>query len=301
LIQTKNLTKKYGKINAVDNLNLDVKKGDIFGFLGPNGSGKSTTIFMLTGMIEPTSGEAFIDGISVTKDPLEVKRKTGLLPDNVGFYGHLDARRNLEYFSKIYGLSEEERRQRIKYLLELVGLDDVTTNTQGYSKGMKQRLGIAQALISDPPVLFLDEPTAGLDPQMTHQYREIIRNLNKEGKTIFFSSHILPEVKAICKTLGILIEGHLVAVGTPDEIKKKFIHSDSYTIRVETIEKLPRLAHDDIIDMKTDTNHATIEACSDIRDFISTTLHSRNVRIRTLYCEEPDLEEIFLGSIYGGN
>lgn len=301
MIETKNLTKIYGKKCAVENLDLNIEDGDIFGFLGPNGAGKSTTIFMLAGMIEPTSGEAFVNGISVTKNPLEVKEIIGLLPENVGFYGHLNAKQNLEYFSKFYGFNKSERERRIKELLELVDLENVEKNVSEYSRGMKQRLGVAQALLNDPDVIFLDEPTGGLDPKGTHQFREMIRALNKEGKTIFFSSHILPEIKEVCKTIGIILDGKLIAVGTPNEIKRKFMKNELYTIKLETIDKLPELHHSDIVDIECDSHHALIKARSDIRHDLSTYLHENNVRIYNLELKEPDLEEIFLKSIYGGD
>jgi len=302
MIETKKLTKVYDGNRAVDDLDLHIEKGDIFGFLGPNGAGKSTTIFMLAGMIEPTSGEAFINGRSVTKDPLGVKKIIGLLPEDVGFYGHLTATQNLEYFSGFYRFEKLESEKRIAELLEFVGLGDVKKNVSGYSKGMKQRLGLAQTLLNDPDILFLDEPTAGLDPQGTYQFREKIRALNKEeGKTIFFSSHILPEVKEVCKTIGIILDGKLIAVGTPKEIRKKFMEEESYTITLETFDSLPKLHHEKILDIKSNAHSAVIKAKSDIREYLSTYLHKNNVRIRTLELKEPDLEEIFLRSIYGGD
>ncbi|MEA1993240.1 MAG: ABC transporter ATP-binding protein, partial [Euryarchaeota archaeon] len=156
MIETKKLTKVYDGNRAVDDLDLTIEKGDTFGFLGPNGAGKSTTIFMLAGMIEPTSGEAFINGKSVTQNPLKVKECIGVLPDNVGFYGHLTAAQNLEYYIGFYKMSKSESEQRIAELLEFVGLADVEKTIAGYSKGMKQRLGMAQALLNDPDILFLD-------------------------------------------------------------------------------------------------------------------------------------------------
>jgi ABC-2 type transport system ATP-binding protein len=302
MIETKKLTKVYDGNRAVDDLDLHIEEGDIFGFLGPNGAGKSTTIFMLAGMIEPTSGEAFIDGRSVTQDPLGVKERIGVLPDDVGFYGHLTAVQNMEYFAGFYRIERSEMEKRIAELLEFVGLGDVQKSVSGYSKGMKQRLGLAQTLLNNPEVIFLDEPTAGLDPQGTHQFREKIRTLNeKEGKTIFFSSHILPEVKEVCKTIGIILEGKLIAVGTPAEIKKTFMKEDIYTILLETIDPLPGISNDAIIDITATAHRAVMKTRSDIREQLSTELYENHVRIRALELKEPDLEEIFLKSIYGGD
>jgi ABC-2 type transport system ATP-binding protein len=274
-----------------------VKKGEVFGFLGPNGAGKSTTILMLGAMIEPTSGTCYIGDFEVTRNPIEVKKITGYLPERPGFYDHLDARRNLDYFARFYRMTEEERRRRIEKVLEIVGLENVRKKVGEYSRGMIQRLALAQALLNDPEVLLLDEPTSGIDPQGTLEFRRIIKELEKEGKTIFFSSHILSEVREVCKRIGIISKGRLLAVGTPEEIQRQ-MGEEHYRIIVEPFPRTLRIDHDDIIKIEHDRDRAVIEAKSDIREFISEIFIENRIRLRELRLEMPSLEELFMKVIY---
>ena len=194
MIKTENLTKAYRGTKAVDSINVNIAKGQVCGFVGPNGAGKTTTIGMMTGLIEPTNGKCFVKDLEVSRHPLEVKKIIGYLPDGFGFYAHMTAAQNLKYFSKLYGLSDADANARIAELLDYVGLANVTKRTGAYSKGMKQRLGLARVLLNDPEVIFLDEPTNGLDPEGVMQFRKVIKDQTAKGKTIFFSSHILDEV-----------------------------------------------------------------------------------------------------------
>lgn len=296
MIQTENLTKIYNGNPAVDGLDLVVGEGEIFGFLGPNGAGKSTTILMLTGMIEPTAGRCLVDEIEVAKDPLAVKKIIGYLPEDVGFYGNLTAEQNLDYFARFYDMGAKERKARIAELLELVHLDGVTQKAGEYSRGMKQRLGLAQALINDPKVLFLDEPTANLDPEGVREYRDLILALAAEGKTIFVSSHILSEVRAVCRTVGLLAKGKLVAKGTLGEVARTLAPSDEDVVRivVETRERLPDLDDPEIIAIERNGNRAVVRATSDIRDRLAATLFEQGMHIREMRVEEPDIEDIFM-------
>ncbi|MDI3502209.1 MAG: type transport system ATP-binding protein [Archaeoglobi archaeon] len=298
MIRTVNLTKEYDGIRAVDSLNLEVRKGEVFGFLGPNGAGKSTTILMLGAMIEPTSGTCYIGDFEVTRNPLEVKKITGYLPERPGFYEHLDAEGNLDYFARFYSMSEEERRRRIKEVLEIVGLEDARRKKVGeFSRGMIQRLALAQALLNDPEVLLLDEPTSGIDPQGALEFRRIIKELEREGKTILFSSHILSEVREVCGRIGIISKGRLVAVGTPDEIRRQ-MGEENYRIIVEPLPENLKLEHEDILRIERDGSRAVIEAKSDIREFISGVLMENRVKLRELRLEMPSLEELFMKVIY---
>ena len=296
MIQTENLTKIYNGKAAVDGLNLTVGEGEIFGFLGPNGAGKSTTILMLTGMIEPTAGRCLVNGTEVAKDPLAVKRIIGYLPEDVGFYGNLTAEQNLDYFARFYGMDAGERSERIAELLNLVHLDGVTQKAGEYSRGMKQRLGLAQALINDPAVLFLDEPTANLDPEGVREYRDLVLALAAEGKTIFVSSHILSEVRAVCRTVGLLAKGKLVAQGTLEEVARTLASPDGDTVRIviETRERLPDLDDPEIIDIERNGNRAVIRATTDIRDRLAATLLEQGLHVREMRLEEPDIEDIFM-------
>jgi len=302
MIKTENLTKVYNGNKAVDSLNLEIAEGDIFGFLGPNGAGKSTTILMLVGMIEPSEGKCFINGIEVARNPLKVKEIIGYLPEDVGFYGNMTAVQNLDYFARFYAaMDANERKKRIGELLELVQLNGVSQKVGGYSRGMNQRLGLAQALLNDPEVLFLDEPTANLDPEGVFQYRKLTKQLSDEGKTIFISSHILSEVSKVCKTIGIISKGTLIARGTLEELKKELgrVRAENLRIIVETVEPLPEIEHEDIISAEYSENKrkAIIEAKSDIRDYISSSLFEKGVKVKELRAEEPTLEDVFM-SVY---
>ncbi|HPZ33294.1 MAG TPA: ABC transporter ATP-binding protein [Methanoculleus sp.] len=301
MIRTENLTKVYNGKPAVDGLNLEVGEGEIFGFLGPNGAGKSTTILMLTGMIEPTAGRCFVDGIEVANDPLAVKRIIGYLPEDVGFYGNLTGEQNLDYFARFYDMNAADRKERIAEILRLVHLDGVTQKAGEYSRGMKQRLGLAQALINDPKVLFLDEPTANLDPEGVREYRDLVTRLAGEGKTVFVSSHILSEVRAVCRTVGLLAAGRLVAQGTIDEVARTLASPGGETFRivVETAEDLPDLSDPDIIEFERDGNRAVIQAKSDIRERLAAAIAEEGLHIREIRLEEPDIEDAFM-ALYRG-
>jgi ABC-2 type transport system ATP-binding protein len=290
MIKTENLTMVYNGNKAVDGLNLEIAEGDIFGFLGPNGAGKSTTILMLVGMIEPTEGKCFINDIEVAKNPLKVKKIIGYLPENVGFYGNMTAEQNLAYFARFYAtMDENERKKRIGELLELVQLDGVSQKVGGYSRGMNQRLGLAKALLNDPKVLFLDEPTAN----------QTLKKLSDEGKTIFFSSHILAEVAQVCKTIGIISNGTLIERGTLEEIKMKLDVRRTVKIIVETTtEEMPEIEHENIVTVEYKGRRAVIEAKSDIREYISRYLLENNIGIKELRIEEPTLEDVFMESVY---
>ena len=298
MIRTEKLTKVYNGKTAVDGLDLTVGEGEVFGFLGPNGAGKSTTILMLTGMIEPTGGRCLVDGIEVAKDPLAVKKIIGYLPEDVGFYGNMTGEQNLDYFARFYGMNARERKERITTLLELVHLDGVTQRAGEYSRGMKQRLGLAQALINDPRVLFLDEPTANLDPEGVREYRDLVERLAGEGKTVFVSSHILSEVRAVCRTVGLLAKGKLVAQGTLDEVARTLAPSDGDAVRivVETQEHLPDIEDTELLAVERNGNRAVFRVKTDIRDRLAASLFEQGIHVREMRIEEPDIEDIFMAA-----
>jgi len=215
IIRTAALTKRYGELTAVDRLDLEVMPGEIFGLLGPNGAGKTTTILMLLGLSEPTSGKVRVAGMDPARRPLEVKRRVGYLPDNVGFYGSLSGRQNLAYTARLNGLTREVAEERVEQLLGEVGLLEVADRAvEGYSRGMRQRLGIADALVKEPTLLILDEPTIAIDPAGVAELLGLIRRLVSErGIAVLLSSHLLEQVQSICDRVGIFVDGRLVAQG----------------------------------------------------------------------------------------
>jgi len=223
VIETKGLTKYYGQQAAVDGLSLDVQQGEIFGFLGPNGAGKTTTILMLLGLTEPSGGEARVCGFNPTREPLKVKRLVGYLPENVGFYQDMSARENLRYVARLNHIPDRVSSQKIDEVLGIVGLsEDAHKRVGTFSRGMSQRLGIAEVLIKDPRVCFLDEPTLGLDPDGAIRMIELIQELSRERTiTMLVSSHNLEQVQKISHRVGIMIKGKLVALGPMEELAKE--------------------------------------------------------------------------------
>jgi ABC-2 type transport system ATP-binding protein len=219
-VETVGLCKRYGEVTAVDHLDLAIESGEIFGLLGPNGAGKTTTILMLLGLTEPSSGEARVDGLDATRAPLEVKRRVGYLPDDVGFYGDLSGRDNLRYTAELNRLPVDVAEQRIDELLHDVGLSDASDRrVSGYSRGMRQRLGLADALVKRPSLLILDEPTVNIDPEGVREILDLVRGLReREGTTVLISSHLLHQVEQICDRVGIFVQGRLAALGTVDEL-----------------------------------------------------------------------------------
>jgi ABC-2 type transport system ATP-binding protein len=222
MIDTENLTRKFGNLTAVDNLTLHVNEGEVFGFLGPNGAGKTTTVRMLCCLISKTSGNARIGGYEIgsKEDSLKIRKIIGLVPDNVGLSEHLSAYDNLDFFGKIYDCTAAQRKENIKRFLEMLGLWEKRNVLAGtFYKGMKQKLAIARALIHDPQILFLDEPTANLDPESAKTVREFILDLKKQKKTIFLNTHNLDEAQRICDKIGIL-NTRLRVTGTPEDLEQ---------------------------------------------------------------------------------
>ena len=235
IIGAEGLTKKYGTQIAVNNLTLEIGEGEVFGFLGPNGAGKTTTLLMFLGLTEPTSGKVRVVGFDPTREPLRVKEKVGYLPENVGFYDDMDARQNLRFIARLNRIPDKISSKKIEELLEQVGLfEEAKEKKVGtYSKGMRQRLGIAEVLIKEPKLIFLDEPTIGLDPDGTNRMLDLIHSLSRERNiTIFLSSHLLDQVQRICDRVGIMIKGNLVAIGPIQELAKKKmgVEKEHYTL-----------------------------------------------------------------------
>jgi len=235
-ISIKGLTKTFGDITAVDNLTLDIPKGSAFAFLGPNGAGKSTTLKILTSLIKPTSGEAHFFNIDALEEPHEALLQIGAVVESAEFYPSLTPSETLDYFGRLRGMNSDKISRNSNKFLKLVGLDNWSDKKIGtFSRGMKQRLAIAQALLHEPPILLLDEPTFGLDPRGMAEIRNVFKDLTKEGKTIFFSSHLIGEIEEICDTLAIIDKGQVLFSDTMKNIMKKFKTDDLEEIYLKTI------------------------------------------------------------------
>jgi len=220
IIETKDLTKRYGRNTVVKPLTFSVEESEIFGFLGPNGAGKTTTLLMLLGLTSPSGGTARVGGLDPLRDSLQVKQLVGYLPENVGFYGDLTAHESLSFMSELNAIPENDSRRRISKILDEVGLVEIESKkVSEFSRGMKQRLGIAEVLIKEPRILFLDEPTLGLDPDGARRLIDLVRNLNRDrGMTVLISSHNLGHVQQIADSVGIMMGGEMVARGTMQEL-----------------------------------------------------------------------------------
>jgi ABC-2 type transport system ATP-binding protein len=237
VIETAGLTKVYGSQTAVDHLTLSIGEGEVFGFLGPNGAGKTTTLLMLLGLTEPTSGFAKVCGFDPAREPVRVKEKVSYLPENVGFYDEMDARQNLRFVARLNSLPDRISGPRIDDLLETVGLlQEAAKKVGAFSKGMRQRLGIAEVLLKAPRVVFLDEPTVGLDPDGTNRMLDMIHSLSRDkGITVFLSSHLLDQVQRICDRVGIMIKGKLVAAGHIDALAREKLGVETGEFTLEEI------------------------------------------------------------------
>lgn len=235
-ISIKGLTKTFGDITAVDNLTLDIPKGSAFAFLGPNGAGKSTTLKILTSLIKPTSGEAHFFNIDAFEEPHEALLQIGAVVESAEFYPSLTPSETLDYFGRLRGMNSDKISRNSNKFLKLVGLDNWSDKKIGtFSRGMKQRLAIAQALLHEPPILLLDEPTFGLDPRGMVEIRNVFKDLTKEGKTIFFSSHLIGEIEEICDTLAIIDKGQVLFSDTMKNLMKKFKTDNLEEIYLKTI------------------------------------------------------------------
>jgi ABC-2 type transport system ATP-binding protein len=242
VIRAEALTKRYGANLAVDHVDLDVAAGEIVGILGPNGSGKTTTILMLLGLTEPTSGRAMVAGFDPLRDPLEVKRRVGYLPDQIGFYENMSARDNLAYTARLYGLSRREIDERFDAALDRVGLGEVGhARVTTYSQGMRQRLGLAEILMKRPSVAVLDEPTTALDPHSTLEFLDMIRGLKADGTAVLLSSHHLDQVQSVCDRVALFHDGRLALSGTVTELAAQVL-GGGHVIDVEARgDNLPNL------------------------------------------------------------
>ena len=302
IIVARELTKIYSETTtAVDHLNLQIQEGEIFGLLGPNGAGKSTIILMLLGLTEPTSGSISVDGYDSTREPLKVKSITGYLPEKVGFYEDMSANGNLSYTAELNSIPYREISKRIDEALELVNLlPNKKQLVKTFSKGMKQRLGIADVLIKKPRLVIFDEPTEGLDPKVASQMLQTIIDLNKqEGITFVLSSHQLNLVQKICTRVAIMSGGKLIGEGSVDELGRNLFGGGKYRIEIElakvpdelinAIKGLPK-----VLDVKVDKNMITVICDRDLREDISKIIASAAIIMTRMEMKQDALEEIYL-------
>ncbi|RME72097.1 MAG: ABC transporter ATP-binding protein [Chloroflexi bacterium] len=298
VIKSRGLTKKYGDFTAVDHLNLTVNRGEVFGLLGPNGSGKTTTILMLLGLTEPTAGSVEVLGLDPARQPLSVKARVGYLPDQVGFYDGLTARENLGYIARLNGLPRAEANERIQRVLSQVGLSEVANKRVGtFSRGMRQRLGVAEVLLKQPELIIMDEPTLGLDPEGAREFLELIVQLKSEGITMLLSSHLLHQVQAVCDRVGLFHRGQMVLEGTVPELAQKVL-GGAYRILVEAngtgnLEEVFRRINGVVNINRAGQDRYELEAKKDLRPEVARSIVEAGGKLLSLNIELPSLDEVY--------
>lgn len=299
VIETKGLTKQYGRFTAVSNLDLQLKQGEVYGLLGPNGSGKTTTILMLLGLTEPTAGQVHVLGLDPVRQPLQVKARVGYLPDEIGFYDNLTARENLIYIAKLNGLARADYTNSIQEALERVGLDDVANNkVKTFSRGMRQRLGVAELMLKQPEIIILDEPTLGLDPEAARRFLQTILDLKEEGITVLLSSHLLHQVQTVCDRVGLFRLGKKVLEGSVPDLAKQVLGQTHHVLLnvasppdclETTLNRLPG-----VVSIRHPAADAFIvEATTDLRAEAATAVVQAGGQLQKL-----DVEQINLDAIY---
>ncbi len=298
VIETRDLSKHYGPVIAVDGLTLTLPKGEVFGLLGPNGSGKTTTILMLLGLTDPTSGTVRVLGHDPSRNPLEVKRRVGYLPDSVGFYDELTARENLRYTARLNGLPRPEAETRITEVLGRAGLTSVADRLAGaFSRGMRQRLGLAEVLLKRPEIAILDEPTAGLDPEAAMEFLDLIRDLKAHDITVLLSSHLLHQVQAVCDRVGLFHKGKMVLEGTFDSLADQVL-GGAYRIKIETsrpdgLEPALRAIPGVTSLSQERPGQFKLESQVDCRAEVARRVVSAGVDLLGLALERPSLDEVY--------
>ncbi len=300
MIELIDFTKRYGDFKAVDKLNLKIEAGEMFGFIGPNGAGKSTTIRFLATLLKATHGEGTVNGHSVTKDPLGVRRSVGYMPDNFGVYDGMKVWEFLDFFAVAYQIPRSRRKQVISDVLELLDLvhkrDDFVN---GLSRGMKQRLCLAKTLVHDPPVLILDEPSSGLDPRARLEFKALMKELRRMGKTILISSHILSELADCCTSIGIIERGQLLMHGPIEDVYRRIRRNrlieikfmDGMDVGLSIVRSMPETR-----DVRIEDHRATVELEGDdakVAELLDS-LTRQGVRLRSFNDKDPTLEDVFM-------
>jgi ABC-2 type transport system ATP-binding protein len=297
VIAVQDLAKRYGKLDVVDHINLSIAKGEIFGLLGPNGAGKTTTILMLLGLTEISSGSVEVLGFDPARAPLNVKRRVGYLPDSVGFYDHMTAAENLLYTAKLMGLASAERSRRVLAALARVRLLDVADKRVAtFSRGMRQRLGLAEIIVKQAEIAILDEPTSGLDPQATIEFLDLIKELKSEGVTVLLSSHLLDQVQRICDRVALFQAGRIVLMGSVGDLARQVLGA-GFVVEVEAsglgldrrLATIPGVSH---VEMAT-PERFRLTADRDVRPDAARAVVAANGSLRRLSVDEPSLDAIY--------
>ena len=312
MIEVKNVTKKYGKFIAVDNISFTINEGEIVGLLGPNGAGKSTTMNMLTGFIEQTEGEIVIDGYNMLKKPKKAKKEIGYMPEGVPLYTDLTVKEFVTYMAEIKNVDKKNRKEKVQKIIEQTGLKNVEKKLiRNLSRGYKQRVSMAGALVGEPKILILDEPTVGLDPKQITEIRNLIKELGKTH-TVILSSHILSEVSQICNKVIIINKGKIVAIDTPEKLEEKVSNKNCIYITVEDTEnkmekikeKIKEITKLELLQNNEDgTKQYMIESKEeiDLRKTLFTELAKENITIFEMKKADSTLEDAFMKLIEGGN
>jgi len=299
-VQVDNLYVRYGKFTAVKGISFEIPEGEVFGYIGPNGAGKSSTIKVLATLLRPSAGKVRIDGINVVQQPKRIRRLIGFVPDTFGVYEDLTTREYLQFFSAAYGIPRRERGPLIENVLELTDLTKkIDSQVDGLSRGMKQRLSIARVLLHDPKLLLLDEPASGLDPRARIEMRELLKELQKMGKTILISSHILHELSQLCTRIGIIEAGEMIAAGSLDEIYKqinlrRIVHVQLTNLDDAILAKISDLAEVDQIERQVDRISVQLREEEHVVEDFHDQLVEIGARIRMYQPEAMDMETAFM-------
>jgi ABC-2 type transport system ATP-binding protein len=302
VIEAKNLTKQFKQVLAVDNVSFSVKKGEIFGLLGPNGAGKSTTIRMLTTLTKPTDGKAFVNGYDVVKEAKMVRKNIGLVSEKTILYDRLTAMENLMFFARLNNLDTTEAKKRSERLLEMVEMTEWKNARVGsFSTGMKQRINVIRSLLHDPEIIFLDEPTLGLDPQTTRSIREFIRDLNEQGKTIVLTTHIMVEADNLSDRIAIIDHGKIAAMDTSKNLKRmidddetRIIDLDIPNITKQMLSTINELSCVEKVFNKSLEEIRIYMNCDDPLEMLITLLKESNIPVKGIKTVEPTLEDVFI-------
>lgn len=312
MIEVKNITKRYGNFTAVDNISFKINEGEIVGLLGPNGAGKSTTMNMITGYIEPTEGEITINGYDISRKPKKAKSQIGYMPEGVPLYSDLTVKEFVTYMAELKSVPRKERKERVEKIIEQTGLKDVENKlTRNLSRGYKQRVSMAGALVGEPKILILDEPTVGLDPKQITEIRALIKELGKTH-TVILSSHILSEVSQICNKVIIINKGKIVAIDTPENLETKVEENNTTNVTVEDKEDKMKTIKDKIPEIKevtlvkenedgTKEYTLTSDKDVDLRKIIFNEFSKENITIFEMKKVDSTLEDAFMKLIEGGN